>query len=359
MTPKKVLIIGGGLAGLAAADKLLDLPYNVTTLEAAPFLGGLASSFPMDGEHIPRFNHHIVKSNTITLAYLRRYSLLGENTWKKIKMAIAVNKKIHNINTPQGLLTFDYLSLAGRIRLGLFGAYLIYLLNPEKIDDHLDAQSWLLRYAGKEVTEKIWHNLYARNKFNIDLAHISAKQFAHRLYEKEGYDDFTFPQKGLQGMIDGLEQDIKEKGGTIHTSIRIQNLDVHKKTIRYTQGNDVKNESFDILINTIPVPELLHFTQHLPETYVEQIKKLRYTPVVGICFGTEDFLDPNHYWINFINERVHVLYQHSLLIDKYKSKVTWCIRYGGSEEDRTIPEEEVKEIYLATLRNYFPTMKLK
>jgi len=74
----------------------------------------------------------------------------------------------------------------------------------------LDLETWLHKYAGKEVTEKVWTQLYGRNKFNIPLKKISAKQFANRLYEKEGYDYFTFPTKGMQGMIDGLENDIKK-----------------------------------------------------------------------------------------------------------------------------------------------------
>lgn len=359
MKNKKIIILGGGLSGLAAADKLLNKNFDVLILEKAPFLGGLASSFIEEGEQIPRFNHHIVKSNKITLEYLKRYNLMGNNTWKKIKMAIGINGKLHNINTPIGLLNFNYLSFIGRIRLGLFGLYLIFLLNPKKILDNMDAETWLLKYAGKEVTNKIWYQLYARNKFNIELSQISAKQFANRLFEKEGYDDFTFPKKGIQGMIDGLEKDVKNKNGKIITKADTLLLDIKNKKIKYRVNKKIIEENFDIIINTIPVPELLKFTKNLPEDYIEKIKKLRYVPVVGLCFGTEEFLDKKHYWINLIQERIHVLYQHSILIDKYKSKVTWCIRYGGSEEDIILNDEKIKEIYIKVLKKYFPNMKMR
>ena len=78
-----------------------------------------------------------------------------------------------------------------------------------------------------------------------------------------------------------------------------------------------------------------------------------------MAFGTEEFLDPKHYWINLFNERVHVIYQHSLIIDKYKTKVTWCVRYGGSVEDISKSDEEIKELYLGVLKKYFPNMNLK
>ncbi|MBI2670932.1 FAD-dependent oxidoreductase [Candidatus Woesearchaeota archaeon] len=355
---KNVVILGGGLAGLAAADELLNKNYNVLILEKAPFLGGLASSFVMENEQIPRFNHHIINSNKITIEYLNRYNLMGNNTWKKIKMAMGVDSKIHGVNSPLELLKFSYLSFWGRIKMGLFGAYLIFLMNPEKIRDNLDAESWLLKYAGKENTIKIWHHLYAKNKFNINLNEISAKQFAHRLYEKEGYDSFTFPTKGIQGMIDGLEKDIIKKGGKILTKTDIIELEVKKKKIKYSNNYKTIEEEYDILINTIPVPELLKFTKNLPSHYTENIKKLRYTPVVGLCFGTKEFLNKRYYWINLFNERIHVVYQHSLIIDKYKSKVSWCVRYGGSEEDFKLSDEEIKQIYLKTLKKYFPDMQV-
>ena len=361
MKKKTIVILGGGLAGLSAADKLLDSrKFEVVILERAPFLGGLASSFEMEGEQIPRFNHHIIKSNTITLRYLERFNLMGNNVWKKIKMAFGVEGKIYNINTPFGLLKFNYLSLWGRIRLGFFGVYLIFLLNPEKINPELDAETWLRKLAGKEVTQKIWYNLYGRNKFNIPLNQVNAKQFANRLYEKEGYDDFTFPTKGLQGMINGLEQDILNKKGEIYVGASVTSLDFSKKEVEFVDAKKKKHKlKFDYFVNTIPVPELIKFAKGLPQEYVESIKKLRYTPVVGLAFGTEEFLDPKHYWINLFNERVHVIYQHSLIIDKYKTKVTWCVRYGGSVEDISKSDEEIKELYLGVLKKYFPNMNLK
>ena len=44
---KKVIILGGGLAGLAAAIILVEREFHVTIIERKPFLGGRASSFPI------------------------------------------------------------------------------------------------------------------------------------------------------------------------------------------------------------------------------------------------------------------------------------------------------------------------
>jgi len=41
-----VLILGGGLAGLAAAAALGESGFDVTVLETKPFAGGRATSYP-------------------------------------------------------------------------------------------------------------------------------------------------------------------------------------------------------------------------------------------------------------------------------------------------------------------------
>jgi protoporphyrinogen oxidase len=356
-TRKKIFILGGGLSGLVAADKLKK-NFDVIILEGAPFLGGLASSFKLNGEEIPRFNHHIVRSNKTTLKYLEKYKLLGKSKWQRIKMALGYKGKLHNINNPFGLLKFGYLTLWGKFRFGLFGLYAIFFLNPDKIHDNKDLDSWMDIYAGQEVKEKIWKELYGRNKFNTNLKKISAKQFAHRLFEKEGYDQFIYPEKGLQGMINGLEKDLKTTV-KVYKSTKILEVDYKNNKIRFENNKKDYIENFDIVINTIPIPELLKRSKGLPEEYKKNLSRLKYVPVVGLAFGTEKYLDKNMYWINLLKERVHVIYQHSLLTDRYKSKVTWCVRYGGSEEDIGKSDEEIKKVYLETIKKYAPNMKVK
>lgn len=47
--PRHVVVIGGGIAGLAAATVLAEHGVRATLLEAAPRLGGRASSWPLEG----------------------------------------------------------------------------------------------------------------------------------------------------------------------------------------------------------------------------------------------------------------------------------------------------------------------
>lgn len=350
---KKVFIIGAGPSGLATAEALAE-KFEITLIERANFLGGLAGSFEQDNEWIPFYYHHVVSHNSYTIDYLKRFGAMDGCAWKKVNVAIGVNGKLYNINNPIGLLKFNYLNWYEKFRFGLFGFYALFLMKPENIDDNEGAQRWLEKYAGKSITNKVFYNLYARNKFNISLERISAKQFAHRLKEREVYDDFTFPPKGLQPMIDGLEKSILDKGVKVLRKSSIEEINFDTKEIKFNG----EKQKFDIIINSIPLPEFLKVANGLPEDYIKQIGKIRYCPCVGIAFATKELLDKDNYWINLFQEDMHVIMQHSWLIDKYKNKVTWCLRYGGSEEDFPLTDDQIREKYFKVIKKYFPKAEI-
>src|ERR1700758_1297342 len=55
---KNVIVIGGGLAGLAASVALADAGWRVRLFEQRPFLGGRAASYVLpDGEHVDNCQH--------------------------------------------------------------------------------------------------------------------------------------------------------------------------------------------------------------------------------------------------------------------------------------------------------------
>ena len=76
---KRVLIVGGGLAGLAAAAALGSADYDVTVFEARAFLGGRATSYPINAadENSPTIDncqHVLLRCCTNLLDF---YSRLG------------------------------------------------------------------------------------------------------------------------------------------------------------------------------------------------------------------------------------------------------------------------------------------
>src|SRR5579863_8781979 len=57
----EVIVLGGGLAGLAAAAALGGTGHRVTLFEARPFLGGRATSYEAGAETIDNCQHILLR----------------------------------------------------------------------------------------------------------------------------------------------------------------------------------------------------------------------------------------------------------------------------------------------------------
>jgi squalene-associated FAD-dependent desaturase len=76
-TPPHVVIVGGGLAGLAVASVLVDRGLRITILESRPRLGGRASSFPdpVTGELVDNCQHVSMGCCTNLADFCRRVGI--------------------------------------------------------------------------------------------------------------------------------------------------------------------------------------------------------------------------------------------------------------------------------------------
>jgi squalene-associated FAD-dependent desaturase len=73
-----VIVIGGGLAGLAAAAALGSEGYRVRLLEARPFLGGRATSYQTGGETIDNCQHVLLRCCVNLLDFYSRLGVDGD-----------------------------------------------------------------------------------------------------------------------------------------------------------------------------------------------------------------------------------------------------------------------------------------
>jgi zeta-carotene desaturase len=73
-----VIVIGGGLAGLAAAAALGGEGYRVRLLEARPFLGGRATSYQTGGETIDNCQHVLLRCCVNLLDFYSRLGVSGD-----------------------------------------------------------------------------------------------------------------------------------------------------------------------------------------------------------------------------------------------------------------------------------------
>src|ERR1700746_1451158 len=73
MPSKSVIVMGGGLAGLAAGVALADAGCRVRLFEQRPYLGGRATSYALpNGEHVDNCQHVTLGCCTNLADFYRR-----------------------------------------------------------------------------------------------------------------------------------------------------------------------------------------------------------------------------------------------------------------------------------------------
>jgi protoporphyrinogen oxidase len=110
-------IVGGGLLGLSLASRLRKLNYQVTVLEAALDLGGLASAWqlqadtPGDCQTITwdRFYHVILLSDLATQELLRELGLQNDFVGVETKTGFYTDGQLHSMSNSLEFLRFPRL----------------------------------------------------------------------------------------------------------------------------------------------------------------------------------------------------------------------------------------------------------
>jgi protoporphyrinogen oxidase len=113
---KRAVVIGGGPAGMKAAHLLQKGGASVTLLESSAVLGGLASSFDVQGARIERYYHFICKGDDALIDTLAELGLQSKLRWRDSRMAYFVDGTLYPFLTPVELLRFRPLRFHDRVR---------------------------------------------------------------------------------------------------------------------------------------------------------------------------------------------------------------------------------------------------
>jgi protoporphyrinogen oxidase len=112
-------VVGGGIAGLAAAHRLQERGREVQVFEAGDDLGGLAATYPTGGDRIEKFYHHLSKSEETIVELAEQLGLGDAVEWRVGKNAYYVDGVVHPMDTAWQILAYPHLSVYDKFRLGM------------------------------------------------------------------------------------------------------------------------------------------------------------------------------------------------------------------------------------------------
>lgn len=280
------IVIGGGLAGLAAAYDLARAGEPVTILETAPRFGGLASTIPIEGIHIERFYHFICRADHDLMQLIDELELQEHLHWSPSKTQFFYNGRMYQFSRPYHLLTFKPVPFIQRIRFGLHVLASRFRKNWADLD-HVAARSWLIEKVGKEAYYVIWHPLLGV-KFGDYHDKISAAWIWHRINRVAtsrkglvGQDYLGYLDAGTDTVTNALVTFLeKQPHVTLRAETSAEEIVVENGQVK---GVRLKNSEFlpaEHVVSTAALPILSQITPQLDPIFKQKIDKVEYIGVV-------------------------------------------------------------------------------
>ena len=167
-----VVILGGGILGMAAAYELSKHNYKVCLIEKQADLGGAISSYNINGFSIEAFYHHFFPSDKYLIKLLGDLDLSGRIMWCAGKTGFLLDKKVYALHGFKDIFNFKPLSGIDKLMFCFFMAYVKFLYNPERLDD-VSAEHWITSHFTKSLYADFFETLL-KSKFGDQRAEISA-----------------------------------------------------------------------------------------------------------------------------------------------------------------------------------------
>lgn len=290
----KVVVIGGGLAGLAAARRLSDT-MDVVLVDDASELGGVLSSYDINGYHIEKYYHHLFQSDTALIDLIHELGLGERLQWVRGTTGYFINGRINRMNTPLEIMKYEPFSLIDVARLAIFVLRSKMIRDPGELDD-VTAKEWILKSAGSSVYENFFAPLLA-SKFGDSADRVSAAWLVGRVTIRSNRglrgERLGYIRGGFQQLIDALAKKLTENGGTIRRGT-VDRILVSDGKVRGVRIGRETIES-DVVISTVS-PHVLSGLVDASQLGLDL--DIRYQGTACALFGLSGKVMDDTYWLN-------------------------------------------------------------
>ena len=153
--PRRWAVVGGGMLGLTLAHRLAQAGQQVTLVEAAPHVGGLASAWSLGDVVWDRHYHVTLLSDSYTRGVLGDLGLEDELRWVETKTGYYADGRLSSVSDTIDFLRLPTLSPLDKVRLGATIVAGSHMTNWRRLE-HEPVADWLTRWSGRGTYERFW-----------------------------------------------------------------------------------------------------------------------------------------------------------------------------------------------------------
>jgi squalene-associated FAD-dependent desaturase len=365
------IVIGAGLAGLAAAVRLIDAGHRVTLIEATKAGGGRARSFvdPASGRELDNGQHLVMGCYRETLAFLRQIGVHDGIYFQRdlaIDMVKPGGKRAKLLCPPlpaplhlaAGLLTMrgvGVLHKAAALRAGL-------LLSGEvrRPDDNETCDAWLRRLGQTAGIRAIFWEPLIWATLNDDPLVASAAMLMAVLerafMSTRDASRLGVPRVPLSRLyVDQALAYLRERGAVIHLGQPVRALRVVDQAIAGVVLKSGEQLDADQVISAVPPPALLDM---LPGTWpnhpiFQDVARLGASPIINLWLVVDraPFDDP---FLGLVSSELHWLFNRSRIEGHSGGEALLGVTISAARASLEDSQEALVGLFNAEMRRYFP-----
>jgi protoporphyrinogen oxidase len=357
-------IVGGGMLGLALANRLRAHGHRVTVLEAAPHLGGLAAGWQIGDVTWDKFYHVILLSDSYTHALLADLGLDREFVGVETKTGFFTDGRLHSMSNTLEFLRFPPLGLFGKLRLGatIFRASRI---RNWKALERIPVVDWLTRWSGRRTVEKIWLPLlraklgegYKQASAAFIWATIQRMYAARRSGMKK--ELFGYVRGGYARILDRFAEVLTERGVELRTNAAVRRIDSPPGVGPRVELASGEVLAFDRVVCTAAPPLAAKL---VPDLSADEHALLAGVPYQGIVCASVLLKNPlgPYYVTNLTDSWVPFtgVIEMSALVDRSEFGghcLVYLPKYVAPDDPvMTEPDDSIRERFLAALERIYP-----
>jgi protoporphyrinogen oxidase len=299
----KAVIIGGGVAGMTSAYRLMQAGHEVELYESSPFLGGLVRTFEVGGNRLEAYYHHIFTSDTVIIDLINELGLGDQLKWIDSKVGWYADGKIYNFVSPIDLLKFGPVPFLDRIRLGLMAVKLQRRSDWAEFEQ-ITAKDWIEKNVSKAAFDGMWGPLL-RGKFGADYDRVAMAwlwskihlRFASRKGGPMAQEQLGYLQGSFQVYIDELEKRLLAGGVAIHTGAPVKQITAENNRATGITLEDGTHVAGDAVIAAIPSVLFKKLAPPLTPDYERRLTAVGWQGAICGVLSMKRSLSPI-YWMN-------------------------------------------------------------
>ena len=362
----KVAVVGGGLAGLAAACALSESGLDVTVFERRPYLGGRASSYqhPSTGEVVDNCQHVLLGCCTNLVEFYRRLGVEEKIRWYDNLTFLEPGGRASVIgpsfwpaplHAAPAFLKAACLNLPDKLAIAAAMAALAPMMPKDTGESFL---SWLRRHGQTErAIERFWKTILvsALNE-NVDRLSVpyAAQVMRESFLKSAKAGRMGVPTVPLTELYNSAGDYIRERGGEVHFRSSVDSFRAEFAGVKLLSAEGETH--FDFAVFAVPFDVLARM---LPETTAgdplrHTLAQFQTSPITGI-----------HLWF----DRQITDLEHAVLLDRtmqwmfHKSKLLGRNNGSGSYVELVVsssktlvdkPRAEIIDLAVSELREFFP-----